>query len=411
MSTIFYNLYEIFQALVLLALGIPVLYLFFFAMMGKFYRLPKFKTAPAFRKIAVLIPAYKEDRVIVDVARDALLQEYPGHLFDVIVIADSLEPATVARLKEIPVRVIEVSFEQSTKAKALNRALEVMDESYGIAVILDADNIMERDFLYKINASFDQGLLAVQGHRTASNLDTSLAVLDGISEEINNHIFRKGHRAVGLSSAIIGSGIAFQYGFFRELMPAIKAIGGFDKEIELKMLKEGHTVGYLGNALVYDEKVRKADAFINQRRRWLSAQFYYLRQDFLQAFKALILHRNVDYFDKALQFLLPPRILLLGAVFLSGIVFSLINLIVHTRPGFEILWLILGSFCILIFALSIPRSFYTRRNLHALLYVPMGMILMFRSLLKIKGANRQFLHTEHHQATPAKTPVSGPNDI
>jgi hypothetical protein len=52
-------------------------------------------------------------------------------------------------------------------------------------------------------------IFAVQGHRTAKNTNNSWAILDAISEEINNNIFRKGHRVLGLSSAIIGSGMAF----------------------------------------------------------------------------------------------------------------------------------------------------------------------------------------------------------
>ena len=85
-----------------------------------------------------------------------------------------------------------------------------------------------------------------------------MAVLDAISEEINNHIFRKGHRVLGLSSAIIGSGMAFRYNYFKNLMLTVTAVGGFDKEIELKMLKEGRTIEYLDDAVVLDEKVQKA---------------------------------------------------------------------------------------------------------------------------------------------------------
>jgi len=184
-------------------------------------------------------------------------------------------------LKTLPIKVLEVKFDISTKSKALNSAMERIIAGYDIAVILDADNLMAPDFLSKINASFGNGFIAVQGHRTAKNLNTSLAVLDAVSEEINNHIFRKGHRVLGFSSAIIGSGMAFKYDFFKALMSTVTAIGGFDKEIELKLLKEGNTIEYLDDAFVYDEKVQKAEVFSNQRRRWLSAQLIYFRRDFV----------------------------------------------------------------------------------------------------------------------------------
>ena len=72
-----------------------------------------------------------------------------------------------------------------------------LKNDYEIAVVLDADNIMAADFLTKINTAFDKGFTAVQGHRTAKNINNSWAVLDAISEEINNHIFRKGTPGTG----------------------------------------------------------------------------------------------------------------------------------------------------------------------------------------------------------------------
>jgi cellulose synthase/poly-beta-1,6-N-acetylglucosamine synthase-like glycosyltransferase len=351
------------------------------------------------RKIAVLIPGYKEDDVITDVALTALKQDYPADRFDVVIIADSFLPETIASLKNLPIRVIEVSFDKSTKSKALNRAMEVLENSYEIAVILDADNVMEGDFLAKVNAAFEGDFVAIQGHRAAKNMNTSLAILDAVSEEINNHIFRKGHRVLGLSSAIIGSGMAFRYGFFKNLMSTVEAVGGFDKEIELKMLKAGHKIAYLEDALVYDEKVQKAEVFSNQRRRWLSAQLHYFRQDFLHAFKDLLVKGNVDYFDKSIQFIQPPRILLLGAVIFFGVIFLAANILMNNSLFFSLAWLITMLACFLAFIFSIPRSFYNSGTAMALLTLPKGMILMLLSLMKIRGANKKFIHTKHTATT------------
>jgi cellulose synthase/poly-beta-1,6-N-acetylglucosamine synthase-like glycosyltransferase len=265
--------------------------------------------------------------------------------------------------------------------------------------VLDADNIMAEDFLTKINASFEQNIKAVQGHRAAKNMNTSLAILDAISEEINNHIFRKGHRVLGLSSAIIGSGMAFQYDFFRELMLSVKAIGGFDKEIELKMLKAGHKIAYLDDAYVYDEKVQKADVFSNQRRRWLSAQIHYFRQAYLSSLKDLFLKGNIDYFDKTLQFIQPPRILLLGAVLVFGTGFLAADILLDSNLLFILAWIKVILACILAFLFSIPRSFYNLKTARALFSLPKGMILMLGSLLKIRGANKKFIHTKHTSTT------------
>lgn len=395
MGNILIPIYTILQLIFLVSLGLAAMYIFFFASAGLFYRQKPYHPKPILRKIAVLIPGYKEDNVIVHVAEEALKQDYPQANYDVVIIADSFQPETILELKKLPLKVIEVKFDKSTKSKALNEAMSRLDDSYDIAVVLDADNIMAEDFLSKINAAFEAGPMAVQGHRKAKNMDTSLAVLDAISEEINNHIFRKGHRVTGLSSAIIGSGMAFRYSFFKDLMSTVKAIGGFDKEIELKMLRAGYRIEYLDDAYVLDEKVQKAEVFSNQRRRWLSAQLHYFRQDILSATRDLFTRGNLDYFDKAIQFIQPPRVLLLGMMIIAGLLFTGLNVFIGGFQVFSLAWILSASACILAFIFSVPGSFYHIGTLKALLALPKGMLLMLGSLLRIKGANRQFIHTSH----------------
>lgn len=391
--------YNIIQVLLLVLLGLATLYILVFAIAGIFYKEKKPVKADRYRKFAVLIPGYKEDEVIVEVAKSALLQEYPMGLFDVVVIADSFQPQTLNELRTLPVKLIEVSFDKSTKSKALNKAMATLNSSYDIAVILDADNIMAPDFLLKINATFAQGAFAVQGHRTAKNQNTSFAVLDAASEEINNHIFRKGHRVLGLSSAIIGSGMAFHYDYFKKLMAGVKAVGGFDKEIELKMLKDKHRILYRNDAMIYDEKVQKADVFGNQRRRWLSAQIHYFKKDILPAVGHLITRGNLDYFDKAIQFVQPPRVLLIGALVLLGSAFGMANYLLQNNPQYSIAWLIVTVACVVALVVSLPRSFYSAKTGRALVSLPKGMLVMLISLLRTKGANKTFIHTKHSSSS------------
>ena len=394
------------QSVLLVATGFPLMYLLFFAVAGWFYRQPRIAVDSSPRKIAVLIPAYREDGVIVHTAMDALRQDYPRELYDVVVIADSLMPETIDSLRQMPVKVIEVRFDKSTKTKALNSAMERLGDDYDIAVVLDADNLMATDFLTRINAGLQPGITALQGHRTAKNLDTPMAILDAVSEEVNNHIFRRGHRAAGLSSAIIGSGMAFPYGFFKEMMLEVRAVGGFDKEIELRMLKEGHAIGYLDDAIVLDEKIRREEAFTNQRRRWLSAQATYLRKDFGPALSALLTRGNLDYFDKVVQFMLPPRILLLGAISCAAILFVSLNILLGIPESYSYYWLAYLALIMLVFLLSVPRRFYNIPTLKALGSVPRGMFLMTKSLFRIRGANKEFIHTEHHSPVVHSTGVA-----
>lgn len=388
-------IYEIIQYIIFAMLALSAAYILFFAVAGHFYKEPLLSYTERYRRIAVLIPGYKEDAVIVDTAEKALQQQYPMSAFDVVVIADSFAPATMEKLKTLPIKLIPVSFEKSTKAKALNAAMQQLDAPYEIAVVLDADNIMADDFLAKINAAFENGYRAVQGHRTAKNINNAWAILDAISENINNHLFRKGHRAVGLSSAIIGSGMAFDYPYFKQMMAGVHAVGGFDKEIELKMLKEGIKIAYLNSAVVYDEKIQETKVFSNQRRRWLSAQLHYFRVGFGDALKDLLLKGNIDYFDKALQFILPPRVLLLSATVVLAVFFTLADILIVGKAFLFKEWLVLVLSVVAALLLSVSSRYYNKKTFLALTTLPKAAYAMLLSLLRIKGANKSFIHTAH----------------
>lgn len=373
-------------------------YVFIFAFAGIFPYRQRIPENSRNRKMAVLIPGYKEDAVIVEVAKEALNQTYSKSDFDVVIIADSFQTETLRQLRLLPIQVIEVSFDVSTKSKALNKAMQVLGDNYDIAVVLDADNVMAADFLTRVNYAFNNGFIVVQGHRVAKNTNTSFALLDAISEELNNHIFRKGHRVLGFSSALIGSGMAFDYRFFKETMANVKAIGGFDKELELKLLQNRKKIEYLHEALVLDEKVQKSDVFANQRKRWLSAQFVYFGRYFFPGLYHLFLKGNLDFFDKVYQMVSPPRVLLIGLVTIISAIYGIAELIF---PGSDFMffsfsewWPVFGM-VVIAFLLSIPRKFYTTQTLAALFTLPKAFFLMFLSLFKLKGANKKFIHTQH----------------
>ena len=372
------------------------LYILVFALAGHFYKKQKDVSNKLENKIAVLIPSYKEDSVIISVAQSALEQNYQSNMFDVVVIADSLKPETITTLKALPIVLIEVSFEKSTKAKALNSAMAELKNDYDYAIVLDADNIMESDFLTKMNNAFLNGYQIVQGHRKAKNLNTSFAILDAASEEINNHIFRKGHKALGLSSGLIGSGMGFEFQLFKSMMKTVNAIGGFDKELEFKFAEQGIGIEYLQDAIVLDEKIQKPSDFTNQRRRWLATQFIYLNKYYKKGFQELIFKRNINFFDKVIQMIIPPRILLLGITSLSAFSYSLLyfnfNIQLNTSVN---LWIINLLMVLTAFVLALPKSFYNTTTLKAMLSLPVAFIRMALLLFKLKGANKQFIHTSH----------------
>lgn len=373
------------------------LYSFILGVGGLLYRTRRAPEDTLKRKIAVLIPAYKEDGVIVDVARQALGQHYPANRFDVVVIADSLKPATVMALRSLPIIVVEVSFEKSTKVKALNKAMAVIGDHYDCAVVLDADNVMERSFLTKMNNLFGMGYRAIQGKRDPKNENNSMALLDGLSETINNFIYRQGTVGLGMSASLNGSGMAFDYGTYKQIMAEMDSIGGFDRELELKLIEKGIKVYFAKNAVVFDEKVASTEVFERQRRRWISSQFFYLKKYFVPGCAGLF-RGNLSYFNSAvLRNIQLPRLLNLGLLtFITAVSFTLAPHLVFS----PFTWLALLGLNVLAMILAVPAKFYSLRLLKSVLLIPTIFVKMFMLLFKLKDANKTFIHTPHGHIEP-----------
>ena len=183
---------------------------------------------------------------------------------------------------------------------------------------------------------------------------------------------------------------------------------GEDKEVELKIIKDGIKIEYINDALIYDEKTSKSDVFVNQRRRWIAAQLSYFREYFFDGFKHLLFKGQVDYFDKVLQMVQPPRILLTGILFIITALLWILQVTNLTTLSdlffFDYrYWLVLFIVTAFTLVISIPRKFYNFRTLKALLYIPVGFVLMMLSLMKIKGASKKFIHTTHSHKENVKS--------
>jgi cellulose synthase/poly-beta-1,6-N-acetylglucosamine synthase-like glycosyltransferase len=391
MELTIFNLLGIIELVVLSYLMLSVAYLFVMALASRFYRPEKKLMVKPFRKMAVFIPAYKEDAVILNVAEKALAQNYPADLKEVIVVADQLRPETLQKLKRLDITLTEVSFEQSTKSKALREALnQCKDRYFDIAVVLDADNVMAPDFLFNIHDAFDRGASVVQGRRVAKNMNTPTAVMDAWSEEVNNSMFSAGQRVLGLSSRLAGSGMAFDFQLFNSVMASVNAIGGFDKELELKLIRMGYTVEYLAEAIVYDEKVSDTRVLTRQRSRWIAAQYHYARHYFPMACRELLTKGKLDFFNKAFQMVLPPRMILPLALFLLSLLFWL--------SGKRETALLSATFLCLNFiayVVATPSYMLNTQLIKSMRVIPLAMLRLLPALLKLGEANKKFIHTPH----------------
>jgi len=194
---------------------------------------------------------------------------------------------------------------------------------------------------------------------------------------------------MGLSSAVIGSGMAFEFGRVKDILGRIDAVGGFDKILQLEVVKQGISIRYLDDALVFDEKVSSSEAFQQQRKRWVSSQYIYFKRFLGPAFAELF-KGNVSYFNLAV---------LCNVVLPRAFLFILMPLFVLISFFFSTLWgwaaLALWGLYMLTMVIALPAGMVNRDFWKAVLRLPKAIGLMLGTLFQVKKANKTFIHTVH----------------
>lgn len=295
-------------------------------------------------RFIVLIPAYKSDNNIIHTVTAILSQTYPQRLFDVVVISDHQNEMTNMRLAQYTVTLLIPDFEKSSKTKSLQYAMLNLPEFkiYDVVVLLNADNIVEQEFLEQLNDAYESaGTKAIVTSLMPRNRDTSSARLSTIFDEINNSIFRRGHIAVGLSSALSGTGVAYDFQWFKRNIMKIRSITE-EKELEALLIRQRIYIDYFDNIHVYIEKRREVREFNQQRRRWIFDQIQSLVKN-IRFLPSAIFNKQYDLVDKILQWMLLPRSLMFAIVFIMCIILPFIYLtmaikwwIVATIWGFSL---------------------------------------------------------------------------
>jgi len=354
-----------------------VAYLFIFAVFSFKKRRDIYQKSKKHYRYAVFFPAFAADSIILESVKSFLKQTYPEDKYSIIVISENMHSSTNNALKKLPIILMESKTKNNITARALEFALKTLDsKAYDVAVVMEANNTVDPIFLEEINKAYHSGGMAIQTHRVSKNLHTNTSILDAISEEINNSIFRKGHVRMGFSGGLIGSGMAFNYNWLNQNISKVSE-KYISKQLEAILLKQGVYIDYLDDIYTYSEKVQGAASFYKQRKEWLSSQSFSLWNtisDFPKAFFAA----NFDYCDKILQWIMLPRVMLLffSVVFATGLLFIDWTLSVK--------WWLLLILLTMTFSLSIPDKYINGRTIRALIALPFLALLMFFGLFGLR---------------------------
>ena len=235
-------------------------------------RRPHRAASPGYNpRVAVLIPAFNEETVIVRTVRSVLNSDYKN--LHVIVIDDgstdrTTEVATEAYAQEIEAGHVQVLTKPNAgKAAALNFALERINEDIYIGI--DADTVIAADAISKLVPHFeDERIGAMAGNAKVGNrvnLWTSWQAL----EYVTSQNFER--RALDLMHVV--TVVPGAIGAWRTA--PVKAAGGYpvntvaeDADLTMSLLEQGYRVDYEDRALAFTEAPINASGLMRQRFRW-----------------------------------------------------------------------------------------------------------------------------------------------
>jgi cellulose synthase/poly-beta-1,6-N-acetylglucosamine synthase-like glycosyltransferase len=342
----------------------------------------------------VIITAYKNSEITKPLVQSLLRMHYDN--FHIYLVADECDVSGYDFQHE---KFILLKPEPSLKlkAKSIIFAVEKFVRNHDYVVVFDGDNLAHPNFLTEINKYANNGYTAIQGQRTAKNLDTTFASADSLGEFYKNYIERYIPYLLGSSTVISGSGMAIEDKLYKSYLYGDDITQGKeqwkkmlqeDKILQNHILRANGKIVYAKNAIVYDEKVVDGTGVETQRGRWLFSYFQNLPNT-LGILRRSITNFSWNQLIFGLMTITPPMfILLLLAIFVF-----FIGLICNTITS---LLMVIG--CI-IFVLNIlwtlKLSNAPKEVWNAVWAMPNFVIRQIKGLLKMGNPNKNFKHSEH----------------
>jgi cellulose synthase/poly-beta-1,6-N-acetylglucosamine synthase-like glycosyltransferase len=345
----------------------------------------------------IIITAYKNSAIAKGLVLSLLQQKYSN--YHIYLVADQCDVSNFD-VQSPQFTLLKPENPLNLKIKSIIYAVERFMRPHHFVVVFDADNLAHPDFLAEINRFVNAGYLAIQGQRTAKNLDTTMAGADALGEFYKNYVDRYAPYLLGSSSVISGSGMAIETNLYTAYLksPAIE----FGKELGKKMLQEDKIlqnfllksntrIVYAWDAVLFDEKVSTAEAVEIQRGRWLYSYFQNLPNALtLIGLGITRLHWNQLLFGLITAGL--PMFILLG---LSVITF-LIGILI--APWWSVLLLLgmmvfVGNILLTLYLSDAPLAVW-----NAIKGTPLFVFKQLTALLRMRNPQKNFKHTEHQHS-------------
>ena len=231
--------------------------------------------APARRqhRYAIVIAARNEEAVIGRLLESIRLQDYPSELLTVFVVADNCTDGTAQAARSGGAVCYErCDPDHRTKGYALEYLFSCIARDYGTDAfegyfVFDADNLLNRDYVSRMNEAFDAGERIVTSCRASKNFGDNW-----ISASYALHwlrTVRMEHRArsvFGLATRIQGTGFLFASELVKNGWHYTSLTE--DRAFTADAVAAGYPISYCDAAVFYDEQPVSLRIALRQRIRW-----------------------------------------------------------------------------------------------------------------------------------------------
>ncbi len=220
--------------------------------------------------VAVIVPAFNEEKVILQTVTSLLASDHPPN-FEIVVVDDGSTDETYRRCVEAfagEPRVRVFTKPNSGKPDALN--LGVLHTDSEIVIALDADTIFVRDTIRKLIRHFaDPNVGAVAGNAKVGNRINLLTRWQALEYVTSQNLDRRAFNLLNCVTVVPGAVGAWR----REL---VETVGGFndltlaeDADLTMAIRKLGYSIAYEDEAVGLTEAPDTLRGFVRQRYRWM----------------------------------------------------------------------------------------------------------------------------------------------
>ena len=264
----------IFYGIIFLMLGLS-----WFYVAGFFISMKNIKKAPhsdKLTKFAVLVPARNEGHVVGNIMKALKAQTYNPHYFDVWFIVEKEDDPTIEQAKAYGYKYFvrdELTDKRKTKGFALQECIRYFknnDINYDAYMIFDADNVMDPDYLEKMNDLRQTGVEVGVGYRNFTNINTNwLTAGSAILFTYINSFTSKNRTILFKKAVLCGTGYYVNADIIDEAGGWI--FTGMTEDSELTVYCEYHNINMCYYPLVnfYDEQSPSYRTNHAQHIRWV----------------------------------------------------------------------------------------------------------------------------------------------